>query len=77
MLGLDKTRIYQASTSELFDRCRSASTRTTVLPAQLCMMRQLYGGYRINRQNYRESYGMYAVNGILFNHESEHEAKHS
>ena len=72
MLGLDKkTRIYQASTSELFGQVQEVPQRenTPFYPRSPYGCAKLYG-YWITK-NYRESYGMYAVNGILFNHESE------
>lgn len=72
MLGLDKkTRIYQASTSELFGQVLEVPQRETTpfYPRSPYGCAKLYG-YWITK-NYRESYGMYAVNGILFNHESE------
>lgn len=72
MLGLDKkTRIYQASTSELFGQVQEVPQRETTpfYPRSPYGCAKLYG-YWITK-NYRESYGMYAVNGILFNHESE------
>ena len=72
MLGLDKkTRIYQASTSELFGKVQEIPQRETTpfYPRSPYGCAKLYG-YWITK-NYRESYGMYAVNGILFNHESE------
>lgn len=72
MLGLDKkTRIYQASTSELFGQVQEVPQRETTpfYPRSPYGCAKLYG-YWITK-NYRESYDMYAVNGILFNHESE------
>lgn len=72
MLRLDKkTRIYQASTSELFGQVQEVPQRETTpfYPRSPYGCAKLYG-YWITK-NYRESYGMYAVNGILFNHESE------
>ena len=72
MLGLDKkTRIYQASTSELFGQVQEVPQRETTpfYPRSPYGCAKLYG-YWITK-NYRESYSMYAVNGILFNHESE------
>ncbi len=70
--GLEKTcRIYQASTSELYGKVMEIpqSEKTPFYPRSPYAVAKLYG-YWIT-QNYRESYGMYAVNGILFNHESE------
>lgn len=65
------TRIYQASTSELFGKVQEVpqSETTPFYPRSPYAVAKLYG-YWITK-NYRESYGMYAVNGILFNHESE------
>ncbi|NQY30832.1 MAG: GDP-mannose 4,6-dehydratase [Flavobacteriaceae bacterium] len=67
----DKTRIYQASTSELYGKVQEVpQTETTPFyPRSPYAVAKLYA-YWITK-NYRESYGMYAVNGILFNHESE------
>ena len=72
ILGLErKTRIYQASTSELFGLVQETPQRETTpfYPRSPYGVAKLYG-YWITK-NYRESYGMFAVNGILFNHESE------
>jgi GDPmannose 4,6-dehydratase len=72
ILGLEnKTRIYQASTSELFGLVQEIPQRETTpfYPRSPYGVAKLYG-YWITK-NYRESYGMFAVNGILFNHESE------
>lgn len=65
------TRIYQASTSELFGKAEEIPQRETTPfhPRSPYAVAKLYG-YWITR-HYREAYGMYAVNGILFNHESE------
>jgi GDPmannose 4,6-dehydratase len=71
LLGLEKkTRFYQASTSELFGKVQeSPQTETTAFyPRSPYGVAKLYG-YWIT-VNYREAYGMYACNGILFNHES-------
>ena len=71
LLGLDqKTRIYQASTSELFGKVRESpqTEDTPFYPRSPYGVAKLYG-YWITI-NYREAYGMYACNGILFNHES-------
>ncbi|MFD1816898.1 GDPmannose 4,6-dehydratase [Pseudarcicella hirudinis] len=71
LLGLtDKTRIYQASTSELYGLVQAVpqSETTPFYPRSPYAVAKLYG-YWIT-VNYREAYGMYAVNGILFNHES-------
>ena len=72
ILGLGgKTRIYQASTSELFGKVQEIPQRETTpfYPRSPYGCAKLYGFWIT--KNYRESYGMYAVNGILFNHESE------
>ncbi len=72
ILGLEKkTRIYQASTSELFGEVQEIpqNENTPFYPRSPYGVAKLYG-YWITK-NYRESYGMFAVNGILFNHESE------
>jgi GDPmannose 4,6-dehydratase len=71
ILGLvDKTRFYQASTSELFGKVQEIpqTERTPFYPRSPYGAAKLYG-YWIT-VNYREAYGMYATNGILFNHES-------
>ena len=66
----DKTRFYQASTSELFGKVRETPQRETTpfYPRSPYGVAKLYA-YWIT-VNYREAYGMYACNGILFNHES-------
>ena len=72
ILGMEKkTRIYQASTSELFGLVQEVPQKETTpfYPRSPYGVAKLYG-YWITK-NYRESYGMFAVNGILFNHESE------
>ncbi|MBF6634751.1 MAG: GDP-mannose 4,6-dehydratase, partial [Planococcus sp. (in: Bacteria)] len=72
ILGLEKkTRIYQASTSELYGKVQEVPQRETTpfYPRSPYGVAKLYG-YWITK-NYRESYDMFAVNGILFNHESE------
>jgi GDPmannose 4,6-dehydratase len=69
--GLEqKTRIYQASTSELYGLVQEVpqSEKTPFYPRSPYGVAKLYG-YWIT-VNYREAYGMYACNGILFNHES-------
>ena len=71
ILGLTKkTKIYQASTSELYGLVQEVpqSETTPFYPRSPYAVAKLYG-YWIT-VNYREAYGMYAVNGILFNHES-------
>jgi len=73
ILGLEKkTKIYQASTSELFGLVQEIPQRETTpfYPRSPYGVAKLYGFWIT--KNYRESYGMFAVNGILFNHESEH-----
>ena len=71
ILGLEKkTRFYQASTSELYGLVQETPQResTPFYPRSPYAAAKLYG-YWIT-VNYREAYGMYACNGILFNHES-------
>jgi GDPmannose 4,6-dehydratase len=71
LLGLaEKTRFYQASTSEMFGLVQEIpqSETTPFYPRSPYGVAKVYG-YWIT-VNYRESYGMYACNGILFNHES-------
>ncbi|HUC82114.1 MAG TPA: GDP-mannose 4,6-dehydratase, partial [Flavisolibacter sp.] len=71
ILGLEKkTRIYQASTSELYGLVQEVPQRETTpfYPRSPYGVAKLYA-YWIT-VNYREAYGMYACNGILFNHES-------
>ncbi len=70
-LGLEnKTRFYQASTSELFGLVQESpqTERTPFYPRSPYAVAKLYS-YWIT-VNYREAYGLYACNGILFNHES-------
>lgn len=70
--GLDKvTRFYQASTSELFGKVQEVPQKETTpfYPRSPYGVAKLYAYWIV--KNYRESYGMYACNGILFNHESE------
>ena len=71
LLGLvQKTRIYQASTSELYGLVQAVpqSETTPFYPRSPYAVAKMYGYWII--VNYREAYGMYACNGILFNHES-------
>lgn len=71
LLGLtEKTRIYQASTSELYGKVQAIpqSESTPFYPRSPYAVAKLYG-YWIT-VNYREAYNMYACNGVLFNHES-------
>ncbi len=72
ILGLaKKTKIYQASTSELFGKVEEVPQRETTPfhPYSPYAVAKQYG-FWITKE-YREAYGMFAVNGILFNHESE------
>ena len=72
IVGLTKTtRIYQASTSELFGKVEEIPQRETTPfhPYSPYAVAKQYG-FWITKE-YREAYGMFAVNGILFNHESE------
>lgn len=71
LLGLtDKTRFYQASTSELYGKVRETpqSETTPFYPRSPYAVAKLYAYWIV--VNYREAYGMHASNGILFNHES-------
>ena len=70
--GLDKScRIYQASTSELYGKVEAApqNEETPFHPYSPYAVAKQYGYWMIRQ--YREAYGMFACNGILFNHESE------
>jgi GDPmannose 4,6-dehydratase len=72
ILGMEsKTRFYQASTSELFGKVQETPQRETTpfYPRSPYAVAKMYA-YWIT-VNYREAYGLYACNGILFNHESE------
>ncbi|MDR0973584.1 MAG: GDP-mannose 4,6-dehydratase [Prevotellaceae bacterium] len=72
ILGMErKVRIYQASTSELYGKVQEVpqSETTPFYPRSPYGVAKQYGFWIT--KNYRESYGMFAVNGILFNHESE------
>ncbi len=72
MLGLQKTcRIYQASTSELYGRVTEVPQKETTpfYPYSPYAVAKQYGFWIV--KEYREAYHMFAVNGILFNHESE------
>ncbi|MCD7963460.1 MAG: GDP-mannose 4,6-dehydratase [Rikenellaceae bacterium] len=72
ILGMEKTtRIYQASTSELYGLVQEIPQKETTpfYPRSPYGVAKQYGFWIT--KNYREAYGMYAVNGILFNHESE------
>ncbi len=72
MLGLgDTCRIYQASTSELYGRVEEVPQKesTPFHPYSPYAVAKQYGFWIV--KEYRDAYGMFAVNGILFNHESE------
>lgn len=72
ILGMEKTcRIYQASTSELYGKVQEVpqNEKTPFYPRSPYACAKLYSYWIM--KNYRESYGMFAVNGILFNHESD------
>jgi GDPmannose 4,6-dehydratase len=66
----DKTRFYQASTSELFGKVQETpqSEKTPFYPRSPYGVAKIYGYWIV--VNYRESYGIHCSNGILFNHES-------
>ncbi|MBQ6733936.1 MAG: GDP-mannose 4,6-dehydratase [Lachnospiraceae bacterium] len=68
---IDRTRIYQASTSELYGRVVEVpqSETTPFYPFSPYAVAKQYGYWIV--KEYRTAYGMFAVNGILFNHESE------
>lgn len=71
ILGLErKTRFYQASTSELYGLVQESPQKETTpfYPRSPYAVAKMYGYWIV--VNYREAYGMYACNGILFNHES-------
>ena len=71
ILGLeDRTRFYQASTSEMFGKAQESPQRETTpfYPRSPYGVAKLYAHWIC--VNYREAYGLYACNGILFNHES-------
>ncbi|MDW7673963.1 MAG: GDP-mannose 4,6-dehydratase [Bacillota bacterium] len=67
----DRTKIYQASTSELYGKVQEVPQKETTpfYPRSPYGVAKLYGFWIT--KNYREAYNMFAVNGILFNHESE------
>lgn len=72
LLGLEKkTKIYQASTSELYGKVEEVpqSEKTPFHPYSPYAIAKQYGFWMM--KEYREAYGMFCVNGILFNHESE------
>ena len=71
LLGMeDKTRIYQASTSEMFGKVQEIPQKETTpfYPRSPYGVAKVYGYWIV--KNYRESYGLHASSGILFNHES-------
>ena len=70
LLGRDKIRFYQASSSEMFGKVQEVPQRETTpfYPRSPYGVAKVYGHWIT--VNYRESYGMYCVSGILFNHES-------
>jgi GDPmannose 4,6-dehydratase len=69
-IGLNKTKFYQASSSEMFGKAHELPLKET----SLFHPRSPYGAAKVYAywitKNYRESYGIFATNGILFNHES-------
>jgi GDPmannose 4,6-dehydratase len=69
-LGLKETRFYQASSSEMFGKVQEVpqTENTPFYPRSPYAVAKLYGHWIT--KNYRESYGLYACSGILFNHES-------
>ncbi len=70
-----KSRFYQASTSELYGKVSEVpqNERTPFHPRSPYGVAKIYGYWIV--KNYREAYGLYACNGILFNHESERRGK--
>jgi GDPmannose 4,6-dehydratase len=71
LLGMEsKTKIYQASTSEMFGKVQEIpqSEKTPFYPRSPYGVAKVYGYWIV--RNYRESYGLHASSGILFNHES-------
>jgi GDPmannose 4,6-dehydratase len=70
ILGLNNTRLYQASTSELYGRVLEIpqTEKTPFYPRSPYEVAKLFAYWTV--VNYREAYGLYACNGILFNHES-------
>lgn len=77
ILGLTKkTKVYQASTSELYGKVEEVPQKETTPfhPYSPYAVAKQYG-FWITKE-YREAYGMFAVNGILFNHESERRGEH-
>lgn len=69
--GLEKSKMYQASTSELFGKVQEVPQKETTpfYPYSPYAAAKQYAYWIV--KNYREAYNMFAVNGILFNHESE------
>jgi GDPmannose 4,6-dehydratase len=69
--GRGQIRLYQASTSEMFGQVAESpqNERTPFHPRSPYGVAKVYGHFLT--QNYRESYGMYAVSGIMFNHEDQ------
>ena len=67
---IDKTKIYQASSSELYGLVQEVpqTENTPFYPRSPYAVSKLFAYWMV--KNYREAYGMFAVNGILFNHES-------
>lgn len=70
-----KAKLYQASTSELFGKVQEVpqSETTPFYPRSPYAVAKIYGFWIV--KNFREAYGLYACNGILFNHESERRGK--
>ena len=70
-----QTKFYQASTSEMFGKVQEIpqTEKTPFYPRSPYGVAKLFGHWIV--KNYRESYGMYACSGILFNHESEYRGK--
>ena len=67
---MDRTKFYQASTSEMFGQSQAPQNeKTPFYPRSPYGIAKLYAFWMV--KNYREAYGMFACNGILFNHESE------
>jgi len=75
LLARDRIRFYQASSSEMFGKVMEVpqSESTPFYPRSPYGVSKVYGHFIT--VNYRESYGMYCVSGILFNHESERRGK--
>ena len=72
---IDKTRFYQASTSELFGKVQQIPQNETTHFIRSHPIQYQNFFYWIVK-NYREAYGMFACNGILFNHESPRAERH-